>query len=628
MRFLSPLLALLLAACATPDAAPPRMVAPVLVTAEAADEYSFARPEQARVTHLSLDLDLDFASQAISGTAVLDILAAPGARELVLDSDGLRIAAVTDAAGQPLAFTIGERVAGKGEPLHIAIGAARQVTITYAAAPAAVALQWLGPAQTAGGKHPFLFSQGQEILNRSWIPTQDSPGIRQSWDARITAPAPLTVVMSGIAQVPPQELGDGRRAFRFVMERPVAPYLIAIAAGEIAFAPLGPRSGVWAEPPLLPTASAELVDTEAMIAANEALYGPYQWGRYDMIVLPPAFPYGGMENPVMTFLTPTFIAGDRSLTGLVAHELAHSWSGNLVNYASWRDMWLNEGVTSYIEGRVSEVVFGPRRAAQERALSFAAVEDALAQHGAAAPVTALRTPAGTDPLRYNSSIVYDKGALFLHTLEAEIGRARFDPWLRGWFDRHAFQPATGAMFLADLRANLIAGDAALEARLGLDEWVYAPGLPANVARPDPAVFAAVDGAAAAYAANGALDVAAWHRWTTAERQRFLSTLPDAIGADDLARLDRALGLSTSGNNELRFLWLRTALRNRFDPAVSQAEEFLAHVGRNKFVEPLFVTLMGEEEWGKAHARRIYAATRGGYHAYTRGNVDRVLGVGE
>jgi aminopeptidase N len=628
MRRLLASLALSLAVACTTTGAPDRepMVAPILTSAEARDEFTFARPEIARVTHVALDLDLDFARKAVAGTATLDIAAQPGAGEIVLDSNGLQIARITAPDGTPLPFQVGERVEGKGEPVTVEIGTTRSIIVHYTAAPEADALQWLAPEQTAGGTHPFMFSQGQAILNRSWIPTQDSPGIRQTWEARITAPAPLEVVMSGLRLSAPRELGDGRRVFEYAMDRSVPPYLIAIAAGNLAFRELGRSTGVWTEPEMLDRAAAELVDTRAMIDAAEELYGAYRWGRYDLLVLPPAFPYGGMENPTLTFLTPTFIAGDRSLTGLVAHELAHSWSGNLVTYASWRDGWLNEGVTSYLESRISEEVFGTTRAAQERALSFAAVEEAVGRLGASAPATALRTPAELDPLEYDSAITYDKGALFLHTVESIVGRERFDAWLRSWFDRHAFQPATSQMFLADLRENLVRGDAALEERLRLDEWVYGTGIPANVARPDPAAFAAVDAAAAAYAADRRLDAAAWAGWTTAERMRFLQTLPDELSTAELARLDSALGLSTTGNNEVKFLWLEAALRNRYEPAVPQAEAFLMSVGRNKFVSPLFQALVEEGEWGRAVAQRIYAQARPRYHSFTRGRVDALLGV--
>jgi leukotriene-A4 hydrolase len=495
--------------------------------------------------------------------------------------------------------------------------------VTYTA-PAAEALQWLAPAQTAGGQQPYLLSQGQPTLNRTWIPTQDSPGIRQTWEARIVAPKPLTVVMSGLRIGEPEDLGD-TRAFRFEMDKPVAPYLIAIAAGDIAFRELGPRTGVWTEPSMLDAATAELVDTEKMVEAAEALYGPYRWGRYDMIVLPPAFPYGGMENPVMTFLTPTFIAGDRSLTGLVAHELAHSWSGNLVTNANWADSWINEGVTSYFENRILEALYGTRRAGQEAALSFAEIETALEDEGADAPITALHLiPEEAHPDGGATGIVYDKGAAFMRTVETIAGREKFDAWLRQWFDNHAFQPATSAMILADLRANLVRGDAELERRLMLDQWIYQPGLPENVARPPASAFAEVDHAAATYASSHFVDPEHWAGWTTAERLRLLAKLPRELTAAQLGELDTNLGLSQSGNAEILFAWLNLALANRYEPAVPVAEQFLAAVGRRKFVLPLFETLMGEGEWGEPIARRIYAATRPTYHAVTQGSVDEVV----
>jgi len=376
---------------------------------------------------------------------------------------------------------------------------------------------------------------------------------------------------------------------------------------------------------MLDAAARELADTEKMVAAAEALYGPYRWGRYDMIVLPPAFPYGGMENPVMTFLTPTFIAGDRSLNGIVAHELAHSWSGNLVTNANWADSWLNEGFTSYFENRIMEALYGSHRASQEAALSFSEMEEVFAEKGRDAPVTALHlSDAEATPGSDESGIVYDKGAVFLRTVEGVVGRERFDAWLRQWFDDHAFQPATSAMMLADMRANLVRGDAELERKLMLDEWVYQPGLPANVALPLASAFAAVDAAAAQYQEAHQIDPELWAGWTTAERLRLLARLPKELSPEQLDWLDAHLGLSQSGNAEVLFAWLRLALASRYDPAVPVAERFLAEVGRRKFVLPLFETLMGEGEWGQPIARRIYAQTRAGYHAVTQGSVDKVV----
>jgi leukotriene-A4 hydrolase len=618
-----------------------RMVAPVLTSPEARDAWSFARPEVARVTHVALDLVADFQAKRMAGTATLDVQAAQGAREIVLDTKGLEIEGVSDPTGRPLQYALGQGDERRGKPLTVQLGpstgsgqAARQIVVRYRSAPDAEALQWLTPEQTAGKRHPYLLSQGQPILNRSWIPTQDSPGIRQTWEARIIAPEPLKVVMSGERLTPegegaeagsPAPPGQGTRAFRFRMNQPVAPYLIAIAIGDLAFRELGPRTGVWTEPAMLEAAARELADTEAMVVAAERLYGPYRWGRYDLIVLPPSFPYGGMENPTLTFLTPTFIAGDRSLVGLVAHELAHSWSGNLVTNAVWSDSWLNEGFTSYFENRIMEAIYGERRAAQEAALSWDEAQKALQEEGATAPTTRLH--ASDDPDAGVSGIVYDKGAIFLRTIERIVGRERFDAYLRSYFDRHAFQPMTSARFLADLRANLVRGDQALEQRLMLDQWVYQPGLPENAARPDPQAFAQVDQAVAAYNSSGNASGIPYARWNTAERLRFLNSLPRELPRERLAALDQAFGLSRSGNSEVLFAWLQLALANRYDPAVPAAEQFLLRMGRRKFVAPLFETLMGEGEWGRPIAQRLYARVRPSYHSVTTGTVDETLGGG-
>jgi aminopeptidase N len=604
-----------------------RQVAPILETPEAKDNSSYARPAEARVTHVALDLKADFAARRIGGTAVLDVQAKPDAKEIVLDDKGLEVSSITDGDGKPLPWAVGAGDAERGAPLTVQLNGARRIRIAYRSAPNADALQWLTPEQTAGKKQPFLFSQGQAILTRSWIPTQDSPGIRQTWEARIVVPAPLKAVMSGERLTPEGEPAEGGgRAFRFRMDKPVAPYLIALAAGDIAFQPLGPRTGVYAEPATLRRAAAELVDTEKMVDAGEKLYGPYRWGRYDVIVLPPAFPYGGMENPTLTFLTPTFLAGDRSLVGLVAHELAHSWSGNLVTNAVWSDSWLNEGVTSYFENRIMEALYGPKRAAQEAALSWADMESALKELGASAPGTRLHDDSESSD-GGSSGIVYDKGATFLRTVERIVGRDRFDAYLRSYFDRHAFQPMTSARFLADLRSNLVKGDKALEEKLKLDEWVYRPGLPANAARPDPAAFAPVDEAVRAFAGGGSAPVQAWAGWTTAERLRFVNGVPRELPQPRLAELDRSLGLSASGNSEVLSAWLQLALANRYQPAVPAAERFLLSMGRGKFVAPIFRTLWGEGEWGRPIAQRLYARARPLYHSVTTGQVDRIMKKG-
>ncbi|MGC4030078.1 MAG: M1 family metallopeptidase [Steroidobacteraceae bacterium] len=620
-----------LAACSKspPDAKPAVAAAQtpvpaVLTTPDARDVHSFAEPARARVTHVDLDLVADFDSRTFSGSAALDVEAAPDAA-LTLDTRDLDIESVQDDGGRALPWQPGATDPVLGTPLRVELGSARRVVVHYRTRPGAAALQWLAPAQTAGGRQPFLYSQGEAILNRSWIPTQDSPGIRQTWSARITAPAALTVVMS--AQMLGAEPGPtpAQRTWKFRMDEPVAPYLIAIGIGDLGFRELGPRTGVYAEPPTLAAAAAEFADIEKMVAAAEELYGPYRWGRYDLLVLPPAFPFGGMENPRLTFVTPTVIAGDRSLVTLLAHELAHSWSGNLVTNATWADFWLNEGFTVYIEGRIMERVFGKEAAAMQAALGWDSLQAEIKTLGGpAAADTRLHIDlAGRDPDEGMTDIAYEKGANFLRSIEAAVGRERFDAWLRGYFDRHAFQPQTTAGFLADLRANLVKGDAGLEQRLQLDRWAYEPGLPDDAVQPHSEAFSRIDAAVAAFAAGRPLD-ADPAAWSSAERVRFLNRLPRRLSAAQLGALSQRLSLATQHNSEVRFAWLRLAIANRYEPAMPQLEEFLASMGRRKFVLPLFQDLVAQGTWGRQMAVRIYARTRPGYHSLTVGSVDKVV----
>jgi leukotriene-A4 hydrolase len=625
MRILSQALAAVsLLALAAPAAAQQAKPAPILTTPEARDAWTHARPEIARVTHVSLDLTADFAAQAMRGKATLDVLAAKGAKEIVLDIDDLpmSIAAITDARGRKLPFAIGKRDAELGSALTIQLNGAKRITIAYASGAGASALQWLPPQLTAGKQKPYLFSQGQPINNRSWIPTQDSPGIRQTWDAKITVPADLVAVMSGerLDGAKGVPAAGGMRSFRFRMDKPVPPYLIAMAVGDLAFKETGPRSGVWAEPSQLAAAAHEVGDVEKMIDAAQALYGPYRWGRYDMLVLPPSFPFGGMENPTLTFLTPTIITGDRSNTDVVAHELAHSWSGNLVTNATWSDNWLNEGFTTYFENRIMEAVYGKERAAMYADLDWDGLQsDIKDAGGATAPTTRLHG----DPGATAGQLDYFKGSTFLRTIEAAVGRPAFDAYLRSYFDRHAFQPQTTAGFLADIRKNLIK-DRALEAKLQLDRWAYQPGLPENAVHVQSATLAQVDAQLEAVKAGGPVAAVKPQGWATQQWLRFLNGLPRQQTPARLKELDETLGLSASNNTYVRSAWAELAIANRYDPALPSIEAFVTSVGRGLLIRPIYEGLMRQGDWGKPIARRFFEKARAGYHPATAGQVEKLV----
>jgi hypothetical protein len=329
-----------------------------------------------------------------------------------------------------------------------------------------------------------------------------------------------------------------------------------------------------------------------------------------------------MENPRLTFATPTFIAGDRSLTGLIAHELAHSWSGNLVTNAIWNDSWLNEGFTSYIESRISEVLFGEETARMSALLGWTAIQRTV--QTADPDLQRLHIPGVRGAEESNSTIVYGKGALFLKTMEDILGRNRLDTYLRGYFDRYAFQPMTTQIFLADFREHVVGGDAALEARLMLDEWVYEPGVPSNATAPTAEGFNAIPGFVEAFVAGGPPAAAPWETWNTVQRQRYIQTLPRELPTERLTALEAAFNLDEIGNMEVRYDWLMLAINNRFAPSEAAIEHFLTEQGRGKFVRPVYSALMRQDAWGQTIARRVYSRARETYHPIVQAGLDRVV----
>jgi leukotriene-A4 hydrolase len=610
------------------------------------DQHSFADPEQARVTHIALDVTADFTTKTLDGTATLTFKAVDGARALILDTSDLSIQGVSAPDGRVLRYALGNKNAVIGQALTIELAPGlTTLTVHYKTSPTAGALQWLSPAQTAGKQHPYMFSQGQAILTRSWIPTQDSPGIRQTYSARVTVPRGLRAVMSA-EQV---EAGDTPRGRTFVFrqEHPIPPYLIALAVGDIAFTPVGSpfsrcggqaqsaaatvpdqgnragaRTGVYAEPAVLGRAAYEFADLEKMLEAAESLYGKYRWGRYDILVMPPSFPYGGMENPRLTFATPTALAGDRSLTSLAAHEMAHSWSGNLVTNATWRDFWLNEGFTTYFENRIMEALYGRERAAM---LEQVGRSDLLESLKALPPNdTVLYVDlTGRAPDEGGTPVPYEKGFAFLRMLERAFGRDVFDAWLRRYFDRFAFQSITTPQFLAYLRDTLLRSDREAEARLRVDEWLFKPGLPANAPAIESEAFARVDTQARAFASGGPASALRVSNWSTQEWQHFLTSLPETLTREQLDDLDRTFNLSEKANSEVRFLWLRMAVTHQYDPAVPAVEGFLKAQGRLKFVTPLYAAL-AKTGWGRPIAERVYATARPTYHPTAQKAIDKLL----
>ena len=593
------------------------------------DAHSYSNPEQVQVTRVELDLDVNFDKRSLQGSATLTLRKTdPAAGELVLDTRGLAIerAEAGDESGafEPADFRLGESDPILGAPLTVALTEnTARVRIFYATQPDASGLQWLEPSQTAGGKHPFLYTQSQAIHARSWIPLQDTPGVRITYAATIRTPKDLLAVMSAEMEASSAAEAPSPGTYHFQMPQPIPSYLIALAVGDLVFEPMSERTGVYAEPSVVKKAAREFEDTEDMMQAVEKLYGPYQWQRYDILVLPPSFPFGGMENPRLTFATPTILAGDKSLVSLVAHELAHSWSGNLVTNATWRDFWLNEGFTVYLEQRIQERVFGRERSEMEGALEVHELEDELKGLEPRDQVLYVDLD-GRDPDEGFTLVPYVKGMLFLRSLEQAVGRDRFDTFLRSYFDRFSFQSVTTADFLEYLDQYLLQPNPLVADQVPVEDWLLTPGLPEGMARPESDLLKGVERQAQRWTAGEiAAEDLPTADWSTQEWLHFLRSLGDTVEPAKIAELDAAFSLTATGNSEIIHQWLLMAVRSGYDPAYPRLQDFLTSVGRRKFLKPLYTELAKTDE-GKRRALAIYKTARSRYHPISANTIDEVL----
>lgn len=590
---------------------------------EATDVFTYSNYNDVRVSHVDLDLTVDFESKTLAGTATLDFdRLDEDADVLVLDAGDLSISAVqAEVNGDWLSagYKIGPDNEVMGSRIEITLpDDAEKVRITYATSPEAEGIQWLAPEQTAGKEHPFLFTQFQPLNARTMVPLQDTPAVRITYNARIKTPPELIAIMS--ARQDESGVRDGDYSFR--MSQPIPSYLLALAVGDIEFKAISDNIGVYAEQYILDDAAAEFEDTPKMEEAIEALYGPYRWGRYDLIVLPPSFPFGGMENPRLSFMTPTLIAGDKSLTNVVAHELAHSWSGNLVTNSNWRDAWLNEGFTSYVENRAMEALYGPGRATMERSLD----KKSLLEDIAAAPrpeLTQLKMPADiAHPDDAFSDVSYVGGMFFLKFLESRFGRADFDAFLKSYFDHYAFQSITTEDFLTYFEDNLWSEHPDKVTKDEINAWIYRPGFPSTIEDPQSDAFEKVQAQLDAWLGGG--DVGGLHteEWTAHEWLYFIGAFPTDMTSEQMAALDARFTLSTSHNAEIANAWYQKAIPAGYEPAFEPLDAFLMRVGRGKFIYPLYRILIenGRREWAEA----VYERARPGYHPIAQRRIDAIF----
>ena len=596
----------------------------------ARDYFTFSNTEQFVTRHIALDLDVDFAGEVLRGSVVLDMIVLdPAADQIILDTRDISVASVVfngaDGATEVATFEWGESDDVLGTPLIISVpasisgGSEQTLRIDYQTSPNASALQWLPAELTTGGKHPMMFSQSQSIHARSWVPLQDTPAVRITYEAVIRTPTDLLAVMS--ANNDP--LTPRRGEYHFDMPQPIPAYLLAIAVGNFYFAPLGEDTGVYTEPELLDASVYEFANTQDMLDVAEERFGPYQWGRYDLLVLPPSFPFGGMENPRLSFITPSLLAGDRSLVSVIAHELAHSWSGNLVTNATWRDGWLNEGMTSYLESRLMEIIYDKDRVDEERVLAY----QELLLDFESVPVLrqglAPRVDSG-DADSVQGTIHYHKGQLFLQYLEYGFGRDAFDPFILEYFNHFAFQTLTTEEFLDYLDENLLQVHEGVISRAQAEVWMYQPGLPDDAPVPSSTTLNSAAALAEAWANGEAtLGDVPLAEWSPQALIHFINSMPADLSDEKLAALDAGLGLSTTRNAEIARTWFIQVATRRYEPAYEKLEAHVNSHGRARLITPIYGALAANGQDAEL-ANSMFQKARSAYHPLTIGYIERAL----
>jgi len=603
---------------------------PVEVYDPAHDYFSYANTEQFVTRHLALDLSVDFDQQQLRGGAVLHMERLdPQATEIILDSRGLDIDSVSivqaDSPAVPLDFRIGNLDPVLGSPVIIVlptdtdIASKFRLRLEYSTGRNASALQWLPPELTAGGKQPFMFTQSQSIHARSWVPIQDTPAVRITYEAVIHTPPNLLAVMSANNNPLTPRSGE----YRFEMPQPIPSYLLALAVGNIFFAPLGAETGVYTEPEVLDASAFEFSGTQDMLDTAAEIFGPYQWGRYDLLVLPPSFPYGGMENPRLSFITPSLLAGDRSLVSVVAHELAHSWSGNLVTNATWRDGWLNEGMTNYLESRLMEVLYGQERVDEENVLGY---KELLLDFEQVTPERQALAPpfSSGDPDDFQGTIHYHKGQLLLQYLENGFGRETFDRFLASYFDDFAFQSITTEQFLDYLDQNLLQLHEGKISREQVEQWLYRPGLPDDAPIPHSESLDRAAALAIAWAQGEIrLDEIPLSDWSPQAVVHFINNLPASLSDERLGALDGAYGFSDTRNAEIGRTWFIQVAQRQYRPAYEKLQQHLNRYGRTRLVAPVYRAL-AENGADLTLARELFADARASYHPITIAKIETIL----
>ncbi|XP_055641440.1 leukotriene A-4 hydrolase [Toxorhynchites rutilus septentrionalis] len=575
------------------------------------DPSSYSNAHELIVRHVDLDWTVNFENSTLSGTVSLHFKTLKDdIEEIFLDANELSIASMvvkTTAGEVPLNWDVGSYVENIGSKLTIYLPMKTSgeftVRIEYETSPKASALQWLTAEQTFGKKHPYLFSQCQAIHARSIVPCQDTPAVKFTYNATLHYPQGVTGLMSAV-----KTKSDPGVSY-FHQSIPIPSYLLAIVVGALVEKPIGPISSVWAEQEQVDEAAEEFSQTAEFIAKAEEICGPYVWGRYDLLVMPPSFPFGGMENPCLTFVTPTLLAGDKSLATVVAHEIAHSWTGNLVTNKNFEHFWLNEGFTVFVEGKIVGRLFGNTSRDFHSLHGLSELTDCIKTQLASTPaLTKLVVDLSEcSPDDAFSTVPYIKGSTFLRYLEDLLGGPeKFEPFFRSYLNKFKNQSIMTNEFkkaLYDWFREDPSNEEYLE-RIDWDRWLFGEGMPPVIPNYDRTLLDACQKHAKLWAENELEIVASSpilsETLSSIQVIEFLAqllekkTLKD-LTAEKIALLDKTYRIHETKNAEIRFRFVRLFIRARMMDKMDEILTFLNSNFRMKFVRPIYKELAGWPE---------------------------------
>ena len=579
------------------------------------DPTSYADLTQGRIKHIDFYIQVDFASRTLDVEATYQT-EQPISGSLFLDSFKIQMGEA-HVNGRTLAWEFDQNDGLLGERLHLkGLENDSSFTLKFTTSPEARALQWMTPEQTAGGKHPFLFSQCQAINARSIFPCQDTPSVRFTYSAEVEVPKELTAVMAAEQARGP----EGSGMFIFNMPQPIPSYLFAIAVADLEFRELGPRTGIYADPKIIDAAAWEFAGIEKTIIEAEKLLGPYLWGRYDMLVLPPSFPFGGMENPRLTFLTPTAILGTRGQVNLVTHELAHAWTGNLVTNATWQDFWLNEGWTTYAEQRITEILEGKDAVDLNAVYDEKRTFEVMQLLGMDSHLTRLKlTGEERNPDPMATQLAYTKGCFFIRELEYAVGRERFDPFIQKYMKNFQFQSLTTEGFLEFLNQHL----PEVFEKVDIHAWIYEPGMPASWHKPHSHLFAEVEKALVDLSQGklpGKEQVKDWHRYQILS---FLQGLPPQLSVEQCKQMEDVLELEKRNDDHFYSYFYAVSIQSGYKEVMPRVEQFFEHIGRMLYLYPV-LRAMVNTDWTRDQARSLVERVRERQHPVTVASEERLL----